>query len=183
MKGETVSDSSEFPPPTLNPGPHLEFSMRIQVLRSSVPRKPYCPSPATSPCLPNAGGTQCLAGPDLSKLGADPPGSGDLTQVLRAGRLTFPKASSTESKYRSIPKRMKKMPKPVVPTPISAMRKEVGVGRVWGASWDAAAALITPGQAPSGGGRRGGSVATRESGLPCSPGRMGRKGRWAQASV
>lgn len=47
---------------------------------------------------------------------------------MQAGGLTFPKARSTESKYRSIPKRMKKMPKPVVPTPISAMGKKVGVG-------------------------------------------------------
>lgn len=59
--------------------------------------------------------------------------------VHRAGRLTFPKARSTESKYRSVPKRMKKMPKPAVPTPISAMGKEVVVGWVWGASWDASA--------------------------------------------
>ena len=34
--------------------------------------------------------------------------------------LTFPKARSTESKYKSIPKRMKKRPKPTSPTPIPA---------------------------------------------------------------
>lgn len=178
-----MSDSSEFPPPTPSPGPHPELSMRIQVLRSSVPGRPYCPSPATSPCLPNTGGTQCLAGPNLGKLGADPPGSGDLTQVHRAGRLTFPKASSTESKYRSIPKRMKKMPKPVVPTPISAMGKEVVVGWVWGASWDAAAAPVVPGQVPSGGGRQGGSAVTRNLGFHALREGWEGRGRWAQASV
>lgn len=43
--------------------------------------------------------------------------------------LTFPKARSTESKYKSIPKRMKKRPKPTSPTPIPAeggRRAELG---------------------------------------------------------
>lgn len=43
--------------------------------------------------------------------------------------LTFPKARSTESKYKSTPKRMKKRPKPTSPTPIPVVggrRVELG---------------------------------------------------------
>lgn len=47
----------------------------------------------------------------------------------------FPKARSTESKYRSTPKRMKKMPKPVVPTPISATGEEVVMGWALECGW------------------------------------------------
>lgn len=49
--------------------------------------------------------------------------------------ITFPKARSTESKYRSTPKRMKKMPKPVVPTPISATGEEVVMGWALECGW------------------------------------------------
>lgn len=55
--------------------------------------------------------------------------------VHRAGALTFPKARSTESKYRSTPKRMKKMPKPAVPTPISATGEKVVVRWALGWGW------------------------------------------------
>lgn len=64
--------------------------------------------------------------------------------VRRAGTLTFPKARSTESKYRSIPRRMKKAPKPVMPTPISATGKEAVVGGALGVS------PVVTGQVPSG---------------------------------
>lgn len=60
--------------------------------------------------------------PGSSELGADSPGYPGEVPSPRV--LTFPKAKSTESKYRSIPKRMKKRPKPVMPTPISAKGKE-----------------------------------------------------------
>lgn len=56
----------------------------------------------------------------------------EVGRVRRAGALTFPKARSTESKYRSTPRRMKKAPKPVTPTPISATGKEVVVGGALG---------------------------------------------------
>ena len=61
---------------------------------------------------------------------------GRLGVVHRSGALTFPKARSTESKYRNTPKRMKKMPKPVVPTPISATGKKAVMGWALGRGWD-----------------------------------------------
>lgn len=69
----------------------------------------------------------------LNELGVDLSGNRDFRKVgageaHRVGGLTFPKARSTESKYRRIPKRMKKIPNPVMPTPISATGKDVGGG-------------------------------------------------------
>lgn len=41
-------------------------------------------------------------------------------EILKA-RLTFPRASKPRSKKRSMPRNVKKMPKPMRPIPISAM--------------------------------------------------------------
>lgn len=72
----------------------------------------------TGPAVHPPKSSSTLNGHDPNELGDDPPGHPG--EIPRTGALTFPKARSTESKYRSIPKRMKKMPKPVMPTPISA---------------------------------------------------------------
>lgn len=157
--------------------------MRIQVLRFSVPHRPQHPSPAT-PCLPALGGAQRLDGLDLNKLRADPPGNGDLRQVHRAWGLTFPKARSTESKYRSIPKRIKKMPKPVVPTPISAMGKEVVVGWALGSSlgcWNFPPLPLD--RCPLGGRGWRGSIAIQESWPLCSQGMTGGEGKGGHESM
>lgn len=126
-------------------GPHPELGVGIQVLIFSVQQQDLLsiPSHLASPGLKAPDPSMAVIRRNLGL----PPAieiSGRLGVVRGSRALTFPKARSTESKYRNTPKRMKKMPKPVVPTPISATDKEAVMGQALGRGW---------GQVPFGGGQ------------------------------